>query len=165
MTEFFQSDVFMSSMVALLASFLVYLFTRLLCSVQGMGKDEIVKVLKSLEKADRELSLFAAMGKKNILKRDKARKMLLEIRLRLKNSASVLAVYIYEKEDKPKVRSAINKLNALEARCDNIALCYNNCDMEQMEKVIEGIRADLKKVTSILNQSKKEVEEQRKRVI
>lgn len=165
MTEFFASDIFMDSSVAVVVSLLVYLLSRLLCSIQGMGKDEITRVLKSLDKVDKELSLFSTLGKKKTLSRDKARKMLLAIRVRIKNSASVLTVYIYEKEDKPKIRSAINKLNALETRCDNIALCYNNGDMEQMEKVIEGIRADLKKVTSILALSKKEVDERKKRVI
>ncbi len=165
MTEFFQSDIFMDSMVAVLVSFFIYLISRFLCSIQGMGKDELSRVLRSLDKADKELSLFASMGRKNILKRDKARKMLVAIRIRIKNSASVLTVYIYEKEDKPKIRSAINKLSVLETRCDNIAFSYNNGDIEQLEKVIDGIRADLKKVTSILTQSKKEVDDQRKKVI
>lgn len=165
MTELFKSDVFMDSAVALLVSLVLYLISRLLCAIQGMGKDEIAKVLKSLDKVDKELSLFFTMGKKKTLSRDRARKMLIFIRVRIKNSASVLTVYIYEKEDKPKIRSSINKLNAIETKCDNIALCYNNGDMEQMAKVIEGIRADLKKVTSILTISKKEVDEQKKRVI
>lgn len=165
MTEFFRSDVFMDSSVAVLVSLTVYLLSRLLCSIQGMGKDELARVLRSLDKVDKELLLFSQMGKKKILKRDKARRMLLSIRVRIKNSASVLAVYIYEKEDKPKIRSSINKLNAIETRCDNIALCYNNDDMDGMDKTIDGIRADLKKVTSILSLSKKEMDEQRKRVI
>lgn len=165
MTEFFTSDLFIDSSLAVLLTLLIYLITRALCAVQGMGKDEIVRVLKFLDKTDRLLSSFLTLYNKGTLDKEKARKLLLSIRIYIKNSASVLQVYLYEKEDKPKIRSAINKLNALETRCDNIAINYNNGKKEELEKTITGIRADLKKIISILNISKKEVEEDRKKVI
>ena len=165
MTDIFSSDVFINSSLGILLSFLIYFLSRVLCSLQGMGKNEITSVLKSLDKTDRALSSFLSLYKKGSLDRDKARGLLLSCRIRIKNSASVLQVYIYEKDDKPKIRSAINKLNALENKCDNIAISYNNGKKEELEKTITGIRSDLKKIVSILNISKKEMEEEKKKVI
>lgn len=165
MIEVFTSDIALQSALAVFLALVIYLISLFLCRVQGMSKDEIVLVMKSMDKVDKNLSLFLSLSKKKSLERDKARKILLEIRILLKNSASVLQVYLYEKEDKPKIRSCITKLNALQNRCDNIALAYNNNKPEDLERTIEGIRADLKKVQTLLSICKKEQDEDRKKVI
>lgn len=165
MREVFTSDIAMESGLAVLLALVVYFVSLFLCRIQGMSKDEIVKVMKSMDKVDRNLTLFLSLSKKKSLNRDKARKILLEIRILLKNSASVLQVYLYEKEDKPKIRSCITKINALEAKCDNIAIAYNNDKIDDLEKTIEGIRGDLKKVQTLLGICRKEQEEDRKKVI
>lgn len=165
MREIFLSDTALDCGMAAVLALLVYLISLFLCHIQGMSKDEIVKVLKSLDKVDRNLTLFNTLASKNSLDRDKARKLLFTIRVLIKNSASVLQVYIYEKEDKPRIRSAITKLNALEGKCDNIAIAYNNNKTDDISRTIESARNDLKRIQNLLNTAKKEQEDDRKKVI
>ncbi len=166
MSEFFTSDIFISSAMAVVLSLVIYLVTRILCSLQGIGKNEIVRVLGFLERADKNLGSFQNLSNKGALPRDKARKLLLSIRIYIGNSASALQVYVYDREeDKPKIRAAVNKLNALDSRCDNIALYYNDKNNEKLEATINGIRSDLKKVVNLISLYKKELDENRKKVI
>lgn len=166
MSEFFTSDAFISTAGAVGLSLVIYLISRILCSFQGIGKNEIVRVLGFLDKADRNLVAFQNLNKKGTLSRDKARKLLLSIRLYIGNSASALQVYVYDKEDdKPKIRSAVNKLNALDTRCDSIALYYNDKNNEKLEASINGIRSDLKKIVGLVSLYKKELDENRKKMI
>lgn len=162
----FTSDVFMDCVVAVVISLIAYFVSYLFCTLQGLGKDEISRVLGFLKRAEKNLSTFLNLWKKKTLSRNKARKLLLSIKLYIGNSASALQVYVYDEEDdKPKIRSAAAKLSALEHRCDNIALYYNEGNDEKLEAAINGITGELRKIEGLINLYKKELDENRKKVI
>ena len=165
MQELLQSETYVRSNVAVLIAVVIFLISHFLCSVQGMGRNKIGKVSKSLNRASRSLSLFIAGSEREKLERSRARKLLLDLRVRVRNSSSVLQVYLYEGYDNPTVNQIIAKLSSVEKECDEVALDYNNSKRDEMISHLENMRKTLEKASIMLTQVRKEIEDDEKKVI
>ncbi len=165
MQELLQSETYVRSNAAVIAAVLVFLLSHFLCSMQGMGRNKIGKVQKSLNNASRSLSLFIAGSERGKLERSRARKLLLDVRMRVRNSASVLQVYLYEGYDNPTVNQIVSKLAAVENECDDVAVDYNNSKKDEMMSHLQDMKKMLDQALIMLSAVRTEIEEDSKRVI
>ena len=158
MIEFLTSDSFLTSFFSVVIALIVYLATYLLCHFYGI-------TFKRFNDIDRNLALFLSLSKKKSFKREKARRLLLKIRLTIKDSSSSLQVMLYESEDNPDLRSVIKRLNQMLQSCDNVALYFNEGKTEAQIKEIEKMRKTLKDALTILKKVKSKKDEDKKKVI
>lgn len=165
MQELLQSETYVRSNVAVLVAVVIFLISHFLCSVQGMGRNKIGKVSKSLNRASKSLSLFIAGSEREKLERSRARKLLLDLRVRVRNSSSVLQVYLYEGYDNPTVNQIIAKLAAVENECDDVAVDYNNSKKDEMMTHLQNMKKMLEQASIMLSSVRTEIEEDSKKVI
>ncbi len=85
--------------------------------------------------------------------------------MRVRNTASVLQVYLYEGYNNPTVSQIIKKLSAVESECDSVAVDYNDGEREEMTEHLEKIKKDLEIVSMMLSSVRSDIEEERKKVI
>ncbi len=165
MIEFLASDSFLTSFFSVVIALVTYLVTYLLCHFYGITKDSLNRTFKRFNDIDRNLALFLSLSKKKNFKREKARRLLLKIRLTIKDSSSSLQVMLYESEDNPDLRSVIKRLNQMLQSCDNVALYFNEGKTEAQIKEIEKMRKTLKDALTILKKVKSKKDEDKKKVI
>ncbi len=163
--ELLQSETYVRSNVAVIVAVIVFLISHFLCSMQGMGRNKIGKVAKSLSRAEKSLALFTSGSQEGKLERRKARKLLIDVRVRVRNSGSVLQVYLYEGYDNPTVNQIIAKLSAVENECDDVAVDYNNSKKEEMMGHLLDMKKMLEQAGIMLAAVKAEIEEDGKKVI
>ena len=160
MIEFLASDSFLTSFFSVVIALVTYLVT-----FYGITKDSLNRTFKRFNDIDRNLALFLSLSKKKSFKREKARRLLLKIRLTIKDSSSSLQVMLYESEDNPDLRSVIKRLNQMLQSCDNVALYFNEGKTEAQIKEIEKMRKTLKDALTILKKVKSKKDEDKKKVI
>ncbi len=161
----FESEIFIESSLAVIAAVVIFLISHFLCSVQGMGRNKIGKVVRSIQQASRYVDTFIQSSKNGGLERDKARKLLIGIRVRVRNSASVLQVYLYEGYNNPTVGQIISRLTAVEKECDSVAVEYNDGDREELTEHLEKMKKSLSMASLMLDSVRSDIEEERKKVI
>ncbi len=164
-TGIFESEIFVESLVAVIVTLILFLISHFLCSVQGMGRNKIGRIIKSVQQASRSVDIFLQGAKNGCLERDRARKLLIGVRMRVRNTASVLQVYLYEGYNNPTVSQIIKKLSAVESECDSVAVDYNDGEREEMTEHLEKIKKDLEIVSMMLSSVRSDIEEERKKVI
>jgi len=161
----FESEIFIESSIAVVAAVVIFLISHFLCSVQGMGRNKIGKVVRSVQQASRYVDAFIQNSKNGGLEREKARKLLMGIRIRVRNSASVLQVYLYEGYNNPTVAQIISRLSALEKECDSVAVEYNDGDREELAVHLENMKKSLALAAVMLDSVRSDIEDERKKVI
>ncbi len=164
-TSIFESEIFIESSVAVIVSLIVFLISHFLCSVQGMERKRIGKLIKSMQQASRIVDIFLQSSKNGALERDKARKLLIGLRMRVRNCCSVLQVYVYEGYDNPTVGQLIKRLTAFEKECDSVAVDYNDGEREDMTEHLENMKKSLEVILMMLCEIRSDMEEERKKVI
>lgn len=144
---------------------ILYLITFFLCKIQGLTKDMIESALKDMLAIKKSLNLFLSSSQKSTLKRDKARKLMVKIRLFLKNAQSTLLVYQYEEEEDPAIGSAIKRIDSILSSCNDIALYYNTNEKEALSLELKKALSMEGDVEKVLLEIKKEKEEKKLQVI
>lgn len=164
MKEIITGSSFINYCGFVLVFVILYLITFFLCKIQGLTKDMIESTLKDIVAIKKSLNLFLSSHKAT-LKRDKARKLMVRIRLFLKNAQSTLLVYQYEEEEDPAIGSAIKRIDSILACCNDIALYYNTNEKEALSLELKKALSMAEDVEKILFEIKKEKEEKRLQVI
>ena len=151
MMELLTGDVMISALADLLVWVIVFVVVYLICRAQRLKKDIIVNALEDTRKMEKSTKNMVDTINKGAADRSSVRKGLWKFKQKVKNTKSIVQVFLYENGDDADLNTVVSLLSSVNEETIEFAKAFNIQSKEDILSSLNKTNDDLSKIEMILS--------------
>ena len=160
MMELLKGDIMISALADLLLWVIVFVVVYLICRAQRLKKDIIMNALEDTKKMIKSNKNMVDVINKGVADRNRVRKELWKFKQTVKNTKSIVQVFLYEKGDDSDLNTVVSLLSCVNEETIEFAKAFNARSKSDILSSLNKTNDVLSKIEMILSSVVKRREEE-----
>lgn len=151
MMDFLTGEVVLSALADIGIYLIILIVLYILCRSQRLAKDIVKNALEDTQKMKKSTKAMTTLIRKRKAERRVVRKTYWKFRQKVRNTRSILQVFIYENGDDPDINYVVSLLTNVIEETNKFAKAFNTQSKDEILECLKNTDEELCKIEEVLS--------------